>query len=247
MIYDFDINANSVELLPPDKRYKKTIAFIQALLSPLQWAHDALFNSYYQGSAAPTYSAGSYNFLNQVIYNKAVYLSLINENVDIPTTTNWYKMQDSFIGLNERILYAGNKIILEYAINKEFGAVVNGNFIGVFRNPNPTDPSGASDIKSDIYITNSTPIVKGFLVGNTKGGIVGITDSEIDVTANSNIYTNIIGAYTLPSIFTSNFQINIPTALYSFINSNATIANQIITNFVNQYIPASLLFTINPI
>ena len=113
--YDLDISKQAKILLPPDKRYNNTIAIITALLSPLQWAHDLLFNSYYVGSSAPAYAPGTYNYQDEVIYNKQVYSSLIDNNTDAPTTSNWILIQNNFIGVQERALYNGNKLILEYA------------------------------------------------------------------------------------------------------------------------------------
>ena len=76
--YDLDINQNAVDLLPPDKRYNKIVAFITALLSPLQWLHDMIFNSYYIGSTAAAYAPGTWNKYQQVIYRNSVYESLID-------------------------------------------------------------------------------------------------------------------------------------------------------------------------
>jgi len=218
MIYDVNINDTAINLLPPDKRYKNTIAFIQSLLRPLQWLRDLFFGSYYGGSTALPYSAGTYNYLQQVKYQKKIYASLIDGNTDLPTTTNWLLIQDNFIGLQERVLYNGSKLVLEYALNKEFDST--------FRQPQT--PSGIGDTVSDIYITNLSSSVVGFLIGHTEAysSSVGQTTSA-DKIGNNNTFT-----------YANNFQINIPSAIFASTNEQA------VRNFVNQYIPTSLNYTV---
>ena len=215
--YDFNINNAAVENLSPDKRYPKNIAYIQSLLSSLQWLRDLFFGSYWDGSTVAQYSPGTYNYLQQVRYQKKIYSSLINDNTDLPTTSNWLLIQDNFIGLNERSKYNGQRIVLEYALNKEYDST--------FRQPQT--PSGIGDTRSDIYITNLTSSVVGFLVGETEGSAVGQTTSN-DKVGNNNTF-----------IYLNNFQINIPIAIF------ATTNEQGIRNFVNQYIPSGLNYLIN--
>ena len=210
-IYDLSINPVAIEQLPPDKRYPNNVSFLTALLAPLQWAHDLLFNSYYKGSTAPNYATGVYNYLDQVIYNKQVYLSLIPANTDVPTTSNWELIQNNFIGVQERLLYNGQRLVLEYALNKEFGTTF-------------AQPPG----RSAIYITNVAPTISGFLVGITEPNCSSV---GLDTASDW------IGP-TLPFVYLNNFQINIPAAALALTNVQA------ITNFVNQYIPASLTFII---
>jgi len=100
--YDFNINNAAVENLSPDKRYPNNITFLKSLLSSLQWLRDLFFGSYWDGSTVAQYSPGSYKYLDQVRYQKKIYSSLINDNTDLPTTSNWLLIQDNFIGLNER-------------------------------------------------------------------------------------------------------------------------------------------------
>lgn len=211
--FDLDINPVLVEQLPPDKRYPSNISLIQALSKPLQWAHDLLFKSYYEGPTCPDYSPGIWNKYQQVIYQKKVYESLIDNNMDLPTVETWQLVQDNFIGVKERILYNGGKLVLEYALNKEYDTV--------FRQPPAV---------SDIYIDNLPASIVGFLVGETEPFC-----SSVGQTTSSDA----IGP-GLPFVYLNNFQINIPTAALALTNVQA------ITNFVNQYIPAGLKFTIVP-
>ena len=214
--YDFNINNAAVENLSPDKRYPNNITFLKSLLSSLQWLRDLFFGSYWDGSTAAQYSPGSYKYLDQVRYQKKIYSSLINDNTDLPTTSNWLLIQDNFIGLNERSKYNGQRIVLEYALNKEFDST--------FRQPQT--PSGIGDTRSDIYITNLSSSVVGFLVGETTGSAVGQTTSD-DKVGNNNTF-----------IYLNNFQINIPIAIFATTNEPG------IRNFVNQYIPSGINYLI---
>lgn len=192
--YDFNINDASVEMLPPDKRYLNNVNLIRSLLSTLQWFHDLFFHSYYEGIVPATYAPGIYNYLDQVVYDKKVYLSLINNNSDLPTTSNWTLVQNDFIGLQERVLYNGSKLVLEYALNKEFNTT--------FRQP---------PVNSDIYISNDNPSVVGFLVGLTEPycSSVGRTTSSDAIGPGG------------PFLYTNNFVIHIPSAALALTNTQA--------------------------
>lgn len=111
--------------------------------------------------------------------------------------------------LKERILFNGTKLVLEYALNKEYGTI--------FRQPN---------LVSDIYITNLSAVVDGFLVGNTE------------------LYCSSIGANTSSDYVGSNWTFVYLNHFTIHVPSSVTATNQTIINFVNKYIPASIKFTI---
>jgi len=216
--YDFNIAPAVIEILPPDKRKPRTLQLINALLSPLQWARNLLFGSYYNGLIASDYEVRTYHYLEQATYQKRVYVSLIESNINPPlpmtVPATWLLIQDNFIGVKERILYNGSKLVLEYALNKQFDSV--------FRQP---------DVLSDIYITNDTPVIDGFLVGITEPycSSVGQTTSSDAIGGN------------LPSVYLNNFIIHIPaTVLDLTISGNA----EAVHNFVDKYIPASIRYEI---
>lgn len=160
MNYNLNIDPLVVELLPPDKRKTNIIKLVQSLLSACQWAHDALFITYYDD-------------------------------------------------LKERILFNGTKLVLEYALNKQFETT--------FRQP---------DSVSDIFITNVAAVQDGFFIGITEPycSSVGATTSSDYIGSN----------WTF--VYLNHFYISVPTAV--------TATDQTIRNFVNQYIPASIKFTI---
>ena len=214
-IYDIDFNQQSIDLLPPDKRDPQPLALVKSLLTPVQWCRDLVLGTFKTGSSAPAYSAGTYNKYDKVKYNKSIYEALVT-TANIPTvTTDWMLIQPNFIGVDERIKYNGQKIILEWALNVEFD--------GVFRQP-------ATGLNSDIYISNIAPVLAGFRIGLDESGT---SVSSIGQTTSSD---SIGGRY--PFIQVNNFQINIPAALYALTNDPA------IRNFVDKYIPISLNYLI---
>jgi len=213
-IYDIDFNQQAPELLPPDKRDSNSISLTQSLLKALQWCRDLLFTSYKTGATAPNYAAGSYSQFQMVVYEKAVYYSLKDNNTDLPTvTTSWLRVQDNFLGVDKRVKFNGQVLVLEYALNQRFG--------GTFR------PPGSSS-HSDIYLTNIPAVVSGFIVAETEP----VSSSVGQTTSADNI------GLKYPFVQINNFQINVKASVYALTNSQA------IRDFVNLYIPISINFTI---
>ena len=214
-IYDIDFNQQGPELLPPDKRGTTNIALINSLLKGVQWCRDLLFTSFKTGSTAPPFAVGLYKQFDQVIYRKSVYYSLVHNNTDLPTASTWLKVQDNFLGIDERVKFNGQSLVLEYALNQQFG--------GTFR------PPGSSSL-SDIYLNNIAAVAAGFRIGQTEDAT-----STVGRTSSSD---NLGLKYSFIQL--TNFQINIKASVYVLTSS------QTISDFVNQYIPVSINFTIQP-
>lgn len=217
-IYDIDFSKFAPQMLPPDKRFTRSVAWVKILLSPLQYLRDLWFGSYRTGSTAPAYAAGTYAKYAQVRYNKIVYESLKSGNTDLPTVTaSWKVVQQNFIGLSERILYTGQKLTLEYAMNTWFGTT--------FRQPTNV---------SDIYITNNTLAIPVFRVA-------GDEDSS-SVVFNETSSEFVINDYNFAVQF--NFTINCPVAVYNALDTVAANREKIFRAFVDQYVPAGLTYNI---
>lgn len=160
--------ANSI--LPPEKRSTTIKAFINAMLSPLQWLSNA-FDLYLNDANIADYVAGTYNYLDEVRYNHKIYVSLVANNTSLPTDTNsWYCYQVNWVGVNDRKNIYGNKLVLEYAINKYFGLQL------------PVDPTNG-----DIYIVNNQSS-NTFVVALTEpySSTVGLTTSD-DLVGESSV------------------------------------------------------------
>lgn len=218
-IYDIDFQKFSAQMLPPDKRYTRNVAWIKSLLSPLQYLRDLWFGSYRTGSTAPQWvNSSPYPKYAQVKYNKIVYESLVDNNADLPTTVaTWRVVQINFIGMEERILYNGEKLVLEYAMNKWFGTV--------FRQP-PNQP--------DIYILNNPVPIPVFRVG-------GVEDISSITYADGSV-EYVINQYTFGIDF--NFTIYCPVAVYNALDPSLINNEKIFRSFVDRYVPAGITYKI---
>jgi hypothetical protein len=218
-LYDIDFSKNVSNMLPPDKRFSRNIAWMKILTYPLQYLNYLWFRDYRTGSQAPYWSAlATYGKYDQVIYNKIVYESLIDANTSTPTTvSSWKVVQQNFIGLFERIEYNGQKLVLEYALNTWFGTT--------FRQPPNV---------SDIYVTNNSIGIPVFRVGNVED-----ISSSVSNQSSSEF---VINAYTISIQF--NIDINVPVAVYNALDPSLVNNEAIFRSFADKYIPAGLTYTI---
>lgn len=219
-IYSIDFAKRVVQLLPPDKRMGKHVAWMKTLMKPLQWFRDLWFGEYLTGTTAAPWNSGvTYAKYARVRYSKSVYESLVDDNLNkVPTDTAfWMQVQENFIGLQERIQYNGQKLVLEFALNKWFDTT--------FRQP-PAQP--------DIYITRNQISQPVFRVAG---------DEEASSASFGNGSTEfVINQYSFAS--QPNFTINIPTAVYNSLDPSGQNNENIIRDFANRYVPAGLLYTI---
>lgn len=224
-IYTISYDQKAVELLPPDKRTPKQLAWIKAMFGQLKYLRDAIFtyykggiityNSYYVNPWESTFSGG-YPIDQPVKYGEAVYVSLKNGNTSVPTSSDWLLIQENFIGVDERIMFNANKLVLEYALNKRFDTT--------FRQPNG---------QSDIYIVKNVIPIFPFTIG--------YEDVESSVVFNG--ATNpMINGYTFGNYV--NFTIMIPSGVYSQIDPTPATANFIVQNFVDKYNTIGLTYDI---
>jgi len=217
-IYDIDFSKFAPQMLPPDKRYTRSVAWLKILLSPIQYLRNLYFGSYRTGSTVIVYAPGTYAKYVQVRYNKIVYESLKNGNVDLPTVTaSWKVVQQNFIGLSERIYYNGQKLTLEYGMNKWFGTT--------FRQPNN---------QSDIYITNNALAISVFRVA--------ADEDSSSVVFNETSSEFVINDYSFAVTF--NFTINCPVAVYNALDATAQNREKIFRAFVDKYVPAGITYNI---
>lgn len=217
-IFDITFSKFINRNLPPDKRFKNIIAYLNCLFSPLQWFQALYLNNYLYGSTAPPYAIGVYQKYDRVIYNKIVYESLINNNTDLPiVATSWMVVQPNFIGIFERLNYNGIILTLTYALNKQFGTI--------FRQPNSL---------SDIYIENTPvpqPIFRFGTVEKISSNVSTITSSEY-----------IVNSYSFTT--QSNFAIYCPVSVYNALDVTGVNNDKIFRTFCDKYIPAGILYKI---
>lgn len=216
--YDINYKQQVIDLLPPDKRYKNIVAYLQdCCISTVQYLRDAILGDYRNGVTVSAWVSGNtYSRGNKVIYKNAVFVSLINSNTDIPTnTTSWYMQQQFFIGLSERLAYNGNNLVFTYALNRWFGTTFRQPGIGL----------------SDIYITTNPINPSTFKVGyvSTESSWVGSDISSDPIT-----YSSTFGVQY-------NCTIHVPTSL---ITSLGSAAYALLDSYINQYIYAGLTYQV---
>lgn len=224
-----------IQNLPPNKRLPVWMGIIKGLASPLRWLM-GIFTQYKEGGVAVywdvavTYSAGT-----RVVYNYAVYESLVASNLgNIPDvdTDSWLLVNASFLGANERRLYQGKKLILDYALNQYFKEELDANGEVGFRQPDdPFTPTPSS-----IYVEDDIPSLLTFTMYPDAG------QSDAMFPTYSTKYMTPTPTYSGASPY--QFIVYIPTAVFASINSDAMVADQIVTNFVNRYAVAGTFFTV---
>lgn len=216
-IFDIDYGLQTLEHLPVDKRVEPNISIGKSLLSGLQWLRDLYLGDYKTGAVVPNYSSGTYFFGNKVIYNKAVYLCIVEFTNNPPTDSySWQQIQQNFLGVDERVLYNGNKVVYEYALNRWFGTT--------FRQPN---------LQSDIYISNNTRPTPVFIVGDNS------SDSSSSFLKTSSEF--VIDSYTISNI--KNFTIHVPVAVYNALGASAD-RDRIFRSFADKYCAEGLFYDI---
>lgn len=122
-IYDVDYSEVFKQLLPPDKREPENLAWGESLVKPIQWNHDNFFTEFLGGSTALDYDTGtSYAVFQEVRYNNQIYQCIKESTGNAPTnTTYWVLVNKDFRGARQRVKYNGQKLVLEYILNKWFG------------------------------------------------------------------------------------------------------------------------------
>ena len=126
MPFNYNVNFSNKweEMMPPNKRQSIYLKWGKVLLYPLQWLHARFFVDYKDGSYAA-------NWNNSIIYPKDSFVRYTNKSIycsikDTPAGITpvdiryWYKTQDVFIGLTDRLKYTSQLISFEYALNSYF-------------------------------------------------------------------------------------------------------------------------------
>jgi hypothetical protein len=158
-IYDYDANIVSEQLTPPILRRDKFLAFLNVLCNPIKNIWINVFQDYKEGGSYSPYSSiVTYDFGNKVIAtDKSIYQCIVTTSLNVKpsSTTNWVKVNDLFIGSNERVKYSAQKILFEYALNNFFitsGIYITNNFVTASNNFVMDDESeNSSNMPLDSY------------------------------------------------------------------------------------------------
>jgi hypothetical protein len=220
-MYDVDYNTAIENLLVPDKRTKKTLAFNIALALGIANNHNLLFNIYKNYEILPNWiTAFAYNKNDLVKYSKSVFQSIENGNTSRPTNSSkWRLVSENFLGSDFRLSITGEKLNLEYAINTWFGSTFRQPSVGI----------------SDIYFTTNNlielPVFR-----------VGINEFESTSVRSDGSDQFVINSYTFTAQY--NLTINVPIALFNSLGTTNEIRTSIVRAFADKYINAGLTYKI---
>ena len=192
--YNFDLNTFTKNMLPPNKRLSVFEAFMRVIVKPLQWLHDNLFTYYKEGTSFPDYNAlTAYVVGDYVTYkDKGVYYCIAATTGNAPgNTTYWYKIQDVFLGISERIQYQPQILVFEWALNRFFGQT--------FVNPPSVNP---------IYIQTNAIDVNTFFVGT-----IDFSTAQIPLSLGNNNFIGDSSAAVKIYSFTINYPTGLPASL----------------------------------
>jgi len=216
-MYNVDYNQKIIELLVPDKRQPKTVAFLQQLAKEVSANHNQLFTIYKSFQSASVWSAGTYTRYSVVRYAKSIYIAAENTS-DEPTFSNaWILVSPNFMGNDMRLAIRGEKLNLEFALNTWFNTT--------FKQP---------PLVSDIYLTTNTIIDRIFRVGSI--------ESDCSKVYNDVSSEFVINSYSFTDQF--NLTINVPLAVYNALGATNDIRTSIIRNFADLYISAGITYNI---
>lgn len=225
---DFEQLADNLNI--PVLRKSKHTAWLYKLVGQLKLVQSWWTNRLDGSSYAMFNSTNDYTIYDYVRYGRASYICKETPPVGLyPLPTNetyWYKILDDYIGLNERSKYSSQKVMLEFALNRRFSPLTI------------TPPFGPS--ANSIYIENNlinkTPILWSAPAGTN-------TQSWTAPNSSVNFWYSTYGN-PLINITSYNFTVYVPSAIHSSIDSNPVEANYIISQEIDIYNTAGMLYEI---
>ena len=232
-IYNQNEKQIAVNLLPIQRRKPKMVGWLTSVMNPLQWLHDLSVGDYYAGSNAPTWVSGtSYIYGNRVVYFDGSVYELQNMAGLTSTTpppqdsVNWFRILDTWIGVAERVKYTGQKVMIEYLINKYFSVI----------SPSiaPTIPFTGASHTIQIYIVNNTSN-KGFYMGNGASPFQAYMGNGA-----SNAQSFLGNAYSLNA-----FTVYVPTVVDAAIAAkqvSGITAESVVRSVLDKYVQAGKIY-----
>lgn len=222
---NYNINFSQVwqNIMPPNKRLTKYLAWGNVLMYPMQWLHSRFFVEYKEGTIYLDWNSGTAYTVNSFVKytDKGIYCCIKNTTAGITplNTEYWYKTQDNFIGLTERMKYNSQKMIFEYALNRWFGLT--------YLQPPSVSP---------IYISNNTLDLNNF--------VVGTEDNDTAYASLSGDYTYDFVGTTVTSYSQYSFTIYYPTSLPATLGITSTELEKQIEDLANKLKISGTLFNI---
>jgi len=235
----------ALNMLPPSKRvnistlesYPKWKQWFIGLASQMVWLH-SVCKSYIYGSANLYYNdVIYYNVGDRVNTVFGVFECIIsNYGVSVTNSFYWYKITPNFIGVSERVLYQKSRIVLEYALNRQFGYQLSQNGFSGFRQPESYSSTGQLPL-SDIYISSSSPASVSIVMYQNRR----VSNTLYDHSSGYFMF----GSLILTAASSYQFTVNIPSSVYGSIDSNPVTAEAIVRQFVDKYCLIGVGYSIN--
>jgi hypothetical protein len=219
-IYSYDNKIVAEQIAPPTLRQSKFLAWLYVITKPVQSLWDFAFNGYKDGSTFDYDLDDTFLFFpigfvftkgDVIKYSKGIYVCIetfsFTGTIDL---TKFNKLQDNFLGVEERIKYNSQKILFEYAMNTWFS--VPNSYI-----PNP------------IFITNN------FIQSETIF-LMGGSSETSSVMPNNSVYSvDYMGNVPAYIATTFDFTINVPLDLFNTLGTNAANKENTIRQFADKY------------
>jgi hypothetical protein len=189
--YECDFNLQSRRLTPIAKRQDVRLAMLECISEAIQWNRDNFFDQYIEGDSAAAHNpATAYVKYDRVNYQNKIYECIQDNTGELPTNEDyWVKVVNDFRGVIERIRYNGQKLMLEWILNKWFGTTfVQPNFLGT---------------TSDFYIVANDRFIPSFTVSETPfRSMVYVSSSVFESSSKTRKFIKETPAYTASSNFT---------------------------------------------
>lgn len=219
-LYNLDTDFIGANLLPTSLRKGIHLAWMKVILKPLSLLFDKTFLKYKDGDAVTSYNnATTYLFGDTVKYtNKSIYECIVPSSVGVnpSSITNWVKINDIFIGTDERVKYTAQKLLFEYSLNRYFEVPI-------------ADPQ--------IYITRYAFVTSTFIMGQSGDYSSSMSNDSIY----SSSWMGISPTFTFPIY---DYTINVPILLFTSLGSTLSNRENAIRNFADKYNVAGFTYKI---
>lgn len=226
-LYNYDSNIVAEQLTPPVLRKSKFLAWLYVIVKPIERLWSNFYNDYSNGVNYNVFDISTtYNFGDLVYYSKSLYEATYTDlngvaqsfsGVECTNSDFWTLINENYIGVNERIKYNAQIIVLERALNRWY------------------ECDSGSD---QIYLQNNNTVSNIFLMGDTSQ----YSSTMPNESVYSETYMGLVATY--PDI-SYDYIIWVPSAVFALLGT--TYDNRInnIKNFVNKYNLSGIKYKIN--
>lgn len=132
-IYDLTTSIFGEQFLPTHKRLARYKSWINVLLYPIQYVHDLFFNNYANGEYDFVWDSVSTYSKNDVVFylDYQLYIAIQDVPINTPCTdTDYWTFVSDSVGLRQRANVTGQKLLLEWVLNKHYGTTFRQPAIG---------------------------------------------------------------------------------------------------------------------